>query len=106
MYVKTEVLYPQHLTQTVGKAWIEAMTKYPQDRTIEKAVVKAAVEATTDGFKVISYTRAKPGKLQELLDLESNRLLLMAKVEGFTYSITVAYEASEAMAFLGMESPI
>jgi len=39
------------------------------------------------------------------MDLASNRLLMLAAVEGFRYQINFAYDLVEAMPFVGLKAP-
>ncbi len=105
VYIKVESIYPPHLADEVGKAFIDAMGKFPDDRTIYKPVVRAAVETTTDGFRVTAFYDVKPGKIRKALDLASNRMLIFAKLKGFKYAITTAYNDIEAMKFIGLAAP-
>jgi len=105
VYTKIISTYPQHLSEEVGKAYIEAMKKVPDDKSIAKPVIRAAVEATLEGFRVTAFNAVKPGKLREALDLASKRMLIFGKIEGFNYSINLAYNATEAMEFIGMQAP-
>jgi hypothetical protein len=54
----------------------------------------------------ITVSSVQPGKVKEAMDLSSNRLLLIANdIEGFRYSINVAYDLVEAMPFVGLQAP-
>ncbi len=105
MYVKVLSEYPHHLAEEVGKTYIEMRKKYPDDRSIAKPVVRAAVEAVDGMFRVTSFYKVKPGKLEESIDRAVERLLMFANIQGYKYTITVAYEAVEALKFIGMEAP-
>jgi hypothetical protein len=105
MYIKIVSRYPQHLAVEVSKLYLEAMKKVPDDRSISKPAVRAAVEAADGKFLITAFYTAKPGKLREALDLANERMLIFTKIQGFEYSINVAYEVGEAMKFIGMEAP-
>ena len=105
VYIIAIANYPQHLSDEVGKAYIEAMKEVPNDRSISKPVVQAAVQTGPEGFKVTTISSAKEGKLREALDLATKRMLIFAKIKGFRYTIDTAYDAVEAMAFIGMKAP-
>jgi len=97
--------YPGHLADDIGKAYIDGMAKYPDDRSIAKPIIKACVNSKIPGITVIAIWQIKEGKTKEALDLASNRMLLFAKNKGFKYSIDICYDAIEAMGLLGMEAP-
>ena len=106
MYIKVVSKYPHHLASEVGKVYVEAMKAVPDDRSITKPVVQAAVEAVDGNFLVTHFAVIKPGKHQEAFDRASERMLHFAKLQGFGYTITFAYQVGEAMKFIGMESPV
>ncbi len=106
VYVVTNSLYPAHLGEEAGKKYIEIMKKYPIDKSIEKQIVPVAAKQTLEGIFVISITTVKQGKIKEVMDLESKRMLEFGKIEGFKYSVEIMYDAIEAMGLLGMESPV
>ncbi len=105
VYIISIANYAQHLSEEVGKAYIEAMKEVPGDRSISKPVVQAAVQTGPEGFKVTVISSAKEGKLREALDLATKRMLIFANIKGFRYTIDTAYDAVEAMAFIGMKAP-
>lgn len=106
VYVVTTSVYPAIIAEEAGKKYIEVMKKYPIDKSIEKALVPVAVKQTLEGMYVISITTVKQGKIKEVLDIESKRMLELCKIEGYKYSIEIMYDAVEAMGLLGMEAPI
>ena len=105
VYIHMVSTYPPHLAQEVGKVYIEAMGKFPDDRAIAKPVVMAAVYTVPEGIRATGISSVKPGKLREALDLYSGRMLVFAKLEGFKYTIDIAYDAGEAMNLIGMTAP-
>ena len=105
VYIISVSTYPQHLSEEVGKTYIEAMKEVPTDRSISKPIIPAAVQTGPEGFKVTSISSIKEGKLKEALDRANKRMLIFAKLKGFRYTIEVAYDAVEAMGFLNMEAP-
>ena len=105
VYIITISTYPQHLSEEVGKTYIEAIREVPIDRSLSKPIIPAAVQTGPEGFKVTSISSVKEGKLKEALDRETKRMLIFAKIKGFRYTIDTAYDAVEAMAFMGMEAP-
>ena len=105
VYIIVVLTYPPHLADEIGKTYIEVMGKVPDDRSISKPVVRAAVEATMEGMKVTAIYDVKAGKIKEALDLATNRMLIFAKIKGLRYSLNTAYDATEAMGLLGMTAP-
>ncbi len=105
MLVMTTLIYPPAMADQVGQKYIEIMDKYPDDASIAESLVPAAVKATAEGIKVTAIYSAKENKIKETMDLASNRMLEFRKIEGFRYSIDIAYDAVEAMALLGLEAP-
>ena len=105
MYILVQCQYPAHIADEIGKSYIDAMAKFPDDKSIAKPIVKACVKANLDGITVIAISQIKEGKTKDAMGLISGRMLVLAKVKGFKYSIDVTYDAIEAMGLLGMEAP-
>jgi len=105
MMLLTTAVYPPHMAQKVGETYINIMDKYPDDSSIAEPLIPAAVSSTLKGINVISIYLIKDGKLKEAMDLASSRMLEFGKIQGFRYSIETVYDASEAMALLGLEAP-
>ncbi|MHA1473309.1 MAG: hypothetical protein ACTSQW_09460 [Promethearchaeota archaeon] len=105
VYIIVVATYPPHLAAEVGKVYIEAMGKFPDDRSIVKPVVLAAIQSTSEGIRATSISSVKPGKLKEAFDIYGNRMLIFGKLAGFLYSVNVAYDAGEAMSMVGMTAP-
>jgi hypothetical protein len=105
MYIVSEHWWPPGKSEQIGKLYLEAMQKFPDDRSIAKPIIQSAVWTTTQGMHSITVSEVKPGKVREAMDIVSNRLLLIAVVEGFQYQINVAYTLVEAMPFVGITSP-
>ncbi len=106
VYVVVTSVYPATLAEEAGKKYIEVMKKYPIDKSIEKFVVPVAAKQTLEGIYVIAITTVKQGKIKEVMDIESKRMLEFGKLEGYKYSVEIMYDAVEAMGLLGMEAPV
>ena len=106
VYLVVTSIYPAIIAEEAGKKYIEVMKKYPLDKSIEKAVIPIAAKQTLEGIYVISITTVKQGKIKEVIDIESKRMLEFGKIEGYKYSIEIMYDAVEAMGLLGMEAPV
>ena len=105
VYIVTETWWPPNKSAEVGKTYVEAMNKFPEDRSLGKTTVQTATWAEKDGIRAIAIFTVKPGKIREALDLHMNRLLLLAAVEGYHFQVNVAYDTVESMPFVGLEAP-
>ena len=105
MLLVTEMWYPAGKGSETGKIYFEAMKKFPDDKTITKPIIRTAIHATKEGLHNITISSIKPGKVKEAMDLATGRLLMFAAIEGFTYTMYIAYDLTEAMPFVGLEAP-
>lgn len=105
MLLVVEMWYPANKGPETGKVYFEAMKKFPDDKTISKPIIRTAIHATKDGMHNISISSIKPGKVKEVMDLAQGRMLMFAAIEGFKYTIYIAYDLAEAMPFVGLEAP-
>ncbi len=102
----TENWWPANKSEEIGKTYIKIMTKYPNDRAIEKPLVEAAIWTDKEVMHSITVASIKPGKVKESMDLASKRLLELANdVEGYRYHIRIAYDLVEAMPLIGLKAP-
>jgi hypothetical protein len=105
VYIVTETWWPPGKSAEVGKAYIEAMSKFPNDRSLGKTTIQGATWAEKDGMRSVSVYTVKPGKIKEALDQHMNRLLIFAEIEGYRFQVNVAYEPTESMPLIGLEAP-
>ena len=106
MYIVTESWWPAGKSEEVGKLYLEVMKKYPIDKTITKRIVSGAFWAVKEGMHSITISSIKPGKVKEVIDLTSKRLLMMAaSIEGYRYQVNIAYDLVEAMPLVGLTAP-
>ena len=105
MYLVTENFYPANKGAEIGKVYLEAMKKFPDDKSIEKPIVRAAFWADKKGIHAVSISSIKPGKVKEAMDLATNRNLMMSSVEGYVFLTHIAYDLVEAMPFVGLAAP-
>lgn len=105
VYIVTEHWWPPGKSEEVGKLYLEAMQKAPDDRSISKPVIQSAVWAVQAGMHSITVYSVQPGKVKEAMDIASNRLLILAAIEGFRYQINIAYDLVEAMPLIGLKAP-
>jgi hypothetical protein len=99
--------YPHGKAESVGKKFIEVMSKYPDNPAVSEPVLYGAVNVTVEGVRVIGHYSVKDGKIKEALELATRRMLEYAKaVDGFRYSLDVSYDVVEAMSIINMKSPV
>ena len=101
----TENWWPAGKGAEVGKVYLEAMKKFPDDKSIEKPIIRAAFWAEKEGMHAVSISSIKPGKVKEAMDLATNRLLMLSSIEGYVYIIHIAYDLPEAMPLVGLAAP-
>ena len=101
----SESWWPAGKSAEVGKLYLEAVKKFPDDRSIDKPIIRGAFWAEKEGMHAVTISSIKPGKVKESMDLETNRVLMLSSVEGFIYTIHVAYDLPEAMPFVGLAPP-
>ncbi|MFW9829571.1 MAG: hypothetical protein ACFFEY_18500 [Candidatus Thorarchaeota archaeon] len=102
----TTVWIPHSKAPKAGKLFLEAVKKFPDDKTLSKNLVNNAVVATKEGYKVVVADEIKDGKLKEYINLANKQLLFFAEnIEGYKYQIEVMSSITEAMAVVGLEAP-
>ena len=102
----TTVWIPHAKASQAGKLFLEAMKKFPDDRSLAKNLLNNAVSATKKGYKVYIADEIKEGKLKEYLAQANKQLLFFAEnMEGYIYEIEVLSSLVEAMAILGLKVP-
>ncbi|MHA2009982.1 MAG: hypothetical protein ACXACY_14340 [Candidatus Hodarchaeales archaeon] len=105
VYIITETWFPPDKAEEVGKLYLEAMQKFPDDRSLGKTTVQSATWTDKDGIRGLTVYTVKPGKIKEAMDQHMNRLLVLAAVEGFRFQVNVAYDVVESMPLVGLEAP-
>lgn len=101
----TENWWPANKAEEVGKKYLEALKKYPENRAISKPIVRSAIWTTNEGMHSITVNDIKPGKVKEAMDLATQTELVMSSIEGWRYSINIAYDLAEAMPLIGLKAP-
>ena len=102
----TTVWIPHAKASEAGKMFIEAVKKYPGDKSISKQLLNNAVAATKEGYKVVSADEVKEGKLKEYTALLNKILIFLAKgIEGYRYQIENLSSIVDAMDILGLKPP-
>ncbi len=98
--------YPATQAEKAGQAYLDGMKKYPEDRSLGKPIVRAAVKMTKEGIHAIAISSVKEGKVKEAMDNAINLTLMNSKaIEGYKSSIDVYYDLAEAMPFVGLSAP-
>ena len=101
----TENWWPSGKTEEVGKKYLEAVKKYPDDRSISKSILRGAIWTTDEGMHSITVDSIKPGKVKEAMDNATKQELVMSSIEGWKYNIHIAYDLAEAMPLIGLKAP-
>ncbi len=104
--VMTTVWIPHAKASEAGKLFIEASKKFPGDRSLSKDLLNNAVAATKEGYKVVSASEIKEGKLNAFIAQLNKTLLFIANgIEGYKYQVEVMSSIVEAMDILGLKPP-
>lgn len=102
----TTVWIPHAKASEAGKLFIEASKKFPGDRSLSKDLLNNAVAATKEGYKVVSASEIKEGKLNAFIAQLNKTLLFIANgIEGYKYQVEVMSSIVEAMDILGLKPP-
>lgn len=102
MYIIAECVYPSEIAKEVAKAYLNAVTKYPDDASVGTPIVQGAVHGTLQGISVMTIIEPKKGKLEEAYTLAVNRMVMLQEIKGFKYSFRLSYTLEEAMKTIGM----
>ena len=102
----TTIWLPHAKASEAGKVYLEALKKFPEDRSLAKDLLNNAVAATKEGYKIVSANEIKEGKLKEFLVLLNKQLIFFAEaIEGYKFQIEVMSSLVEAMDVLGLKLP-
>lgn len=106
MLIITQHWWPHGQSVKVGKAYLEVMKKFPDDKSISKPVLRSAIWALKDGMYSTTVSVIQPGKVKESMDLAMKRLLMVAEsIDGFKYEVHIAYDLVEGMPMVGLTAP-
>ena len=72
MYIVTEQWWPAAKSDEVGKAYQEAVAKFPEDRSTGKPLIPSAVWPSNGKMHSISVSSIKPGKVKEVMYIAYN----------------------------------
>ena len=104
-YLITTSLYPTDKAVEVGKRYLEALNKYPQDENLGTNAVPAAVKATAQGIRVIGISEVKEGKLEEAYTRTVSMMAMFHSIVGFEYTVDIYLKVEEALPLIGMSLP-
>jgi len=96
---------PANKAKEIGKKIIEAASKYPPNRTLEKPVLQMGIRATKEGLKSYVVSEVKEGKYKEAMAYTMEVLLFYAEIEGFVYEVETLMSGIEAMPVIGLKMP-
>lgn len=104
--IVTQTWYPISQAENAAKAYLEAMKKFPVDRSLSKPILKSGVKIEKNGIHAIAISSIKEGKVKEAMDIVAKRLIIMSKgIEGMKTSVDVYYDLVEAMPIVGLSAP-
>ncbi|MFX0037605.1 MAG: hypothetical protein ACFE9I_18450 [Candidatus Hermodarchaeota archaeon] len=104
--IVSQTWYPASQAEKAGKAYLEVMKKYPDNRTIGKPILRSGVKIEKEGIHGIAVYSVNEGKFKEAMDLAVNRMLILGKeIEGIKMSIDTYYDVTEALPFVGLSAP-
>ena len=104
-YLVRTTKFPFEKAPEVGEKYLEALKKYPPDENLGTEVVPGAVKSTLEGNIGLVVIEVKEGKLEEAFIRMGKFNSVFRGIEGFSTSIDVYYNATEAMAMVGMTIP-
>ncbi|UCD02211.1 MAG: hypothetical protein JSV23_04115 [Promethearchaeota archaeon] len=102
----SQTWYPASESEKAGKIYLEALKKFPDDRTIAKPILRSGVKMEKEGIHGIAIYSVKEGKFKEAMDLAVNRMLIIGKeIKDVKMSIDTYYDITEALPFVGLTAP-
>ncbi|MFW9824723.1 MAG: hypothetical protein ACFFE4_17405 [Candidatus Thorarchaeota archaeon] len=104
--IVSQTWYPASESEKAGKTYLELLKKYPEDHSITKPILRAALKVTKEGIHAISVGAVQEGKFKEAMDMAVNAMLFNSeRIEGIKTTIDVYYDLVEAMPFVGLAAP-
>jgi hypothetical protein len=100
MYIIVKSLYPNNIAKEVTKVYVQMLTKYPDDASVNPPVL--VVGGTFQGIETINTQEVKKGKLDDAMALTVNRMVMFHDIPGFRYSIKSYLSVEEAIKAIGM----
>ena len=106
VYIMSTGWVPPQQARAYGKRALEALKKYPLDKTLTKTIILGAVSTTEEGIRSVSIYEVAKGQTQKALVLSSARALFVAEgIDGYKYKIETCLSAAEAMGVIGLQMP-
>ena len=105
VYLISENWWPANRAEDVGKTYLEAIKKFPPDRSITKQIVRSAIWTSDKSMHSITVDSIKPGKVKEAMYRATQTELIMSSIEGWKYNIHIAFDLAEAMPLVGLKAP-
>ncbi len=106
VFVITEWCLPPNKADEAGKIGLEALKKYPYDKSISKMVAQMIFTEKDGLVHVNVVAKCKQEKMKEAMDIAFNRCIMAANmVESLRYQVYFAYELPEAMPLIGLQAP-
>jgi len=97
---------PPQQARTYGKKALEALKKYPIDKTLTKTIILGAVTGHEEGIRSISIAEVKEGQTKKAILLTTQRALFLAEeIDGYKYKIETCLSAAEAMGAISLQLP-
>jgi len=101
-YIVTTLWYPLSKADEVGKTYLKAIEKFPEDESIMKPVIRAAITTNKKGLKVFTVAEAIEGKLSEALKRDGDLMREFWGIEGLNYKTRVLATLEEGLEALGL----
>ena len=102
--VMVTVWFPPTKGIDIAKKAIEALKKFPADESIAIQLAQG-LASDRQGFKSITISEVKEGKLEEALDRANEIVDFYTEIEGVTYKMDLMVTPQEAYARIGMKPP-
>jgi len=97
---------PPQQARVYGKRALEAIKKYPPDKTLYKTLVLGATTTNEEGIRLVSIYEVKEGQTKKAMLLASQRALFVAEgIDGYKYKVETCLSAAEALGVIGEQLP-
>ena len=105
-YVFVSSYVPVHRVAESAKIYVNSIKELnSKARPLRKEIIPNAVKSTMEGIETIGVHDVKEGKLDEFLKLLQEYMVNFHVLEGFKYKIEVRFNATEALAMIGLKLP-
>ena len=97
---------PPQQARKYGKRALEALKKYPPDKTLYKTLVLGATTINKEGIRSVSIYEVKEGQTKKAILLTTQRALFLAEeIDGYKYKIETCLSAAEALGVISLQLP-